>query len=88
VEIYYAHQLALSLLMAFQWEVVRRTDLTTEGLTPAVRRALPFRRWGLSIACLAALVAAVFHTEWAQGVFAFGVVGGRILSRRWKPAEV
>jgi hypothetical protein len=74
------------LLLAVQWEVVRRTDLTTEAMTPAERVAMPLRLWTIPVACIVALVTASVQPEWAQGAFAFTALGGRIISRRRESA--
>jgi uncharacterized membrane protein len=85
LEIYYAHQLALSILMAVQWEVVRHKDLTTDSITARDRTTLPIRLWSMAAACLGALVFAVIRPEWAQGVFLAGVVAGRLIAK-WQSA--
>jgi uncharacterized membrane protein len=86
LEIYYAHQLVLGLLLAVQWEVVRRNDLTTETLTAAERIAMPMRLWTIPIASVVALVTATAKPEWAQGAFAFTALGGRLISRHREAA--
>jgi uncharacterized membrane protein len=86
VQIYYGHQLVLGLLLAVQWEVVRRNDLTTEALTPAERIAMPFRLWTIPVACVVALVTAAAHPTWAQGAFAITAFTGRLVSRRREAA--
>jgi uncharacterized membrane protein len=82
LQLYYGHQLVLGLLLAVQWEVVRRNDLTTETLTQSERIAMPLRLWTIPAACVVALIAAVAQPEWAQAAFAFTALGGRIISRR------
>lgn len=80
--IYYAHQFVLGSLLAIQWEIVRRRDLTTEALTSAERAAMTLRLWMVPVACATALIAAILQPEWAQATFAFTAVGGRIITRR------
>jgi TMEM175 potassium channel family protein len=86
LQIYYGHQLVLGLLLAVQWEVVRRNDLTTEALTPADRIAMPFRLWTIPVACVVALITTAVQPEWAQSAFAFTAFGGRMVSRRREAA--
>lgn len=86
LQIYYGHQLVLGLLLAVQWEVVRRNELTTEALTAADRIAMPFRLWTIPAACVVALIAAVVRPEWAQGAFAVTALTGRMISRHREAA--
>jgi len=82
IQVYYAHQLVLGLILAIQWEVVRRSDLTTEAMTPVERIAMPLRLWAIPAAATVALIATAFQPERSHPAFAFTAFGGRVISRR------
>lgn len=82
LEIYYGHQLVLGLLLLVHWELVRRTGLVVESMTPAETAALSLRLLSVPVACLPALIAAVWRPEWAQLAFVFTILLGRLIGRR------
>jgi len=88
LEIYYGHQLVLGLLLLIHWEVVRQSGLIVDNITAADTAAISMRLLSVPAACVPALVAAVFRPEWAQLVFAFVIILGRLISRRRERAAV
>jgi uncharacterized membrane protein len=86
LQIYYGNQLVVSLLLATQWEVVRRGGLIGEAITPAERVRIPLRLRGIAAACAVALLAAFVQPGWAMNVFAVAAVALRLIGRRFERA--
>jgi hypothetical protein len=72
----------LGLLLAVQWQVARTRDLFNDGLTPEVRRLMPFRLWAIPAACVVALTAAFAYPEYSQSAFVATLLAGRVASRK------
>jgi uncharacterized membrane protein len=81
LQIYYLHQFALGLLLAIQWEYVRRRDLTTENLTAFERVRLPLRLWTIPAACVAAFAISFAEPKSAQYAFILTALAGRAVIR-------
>ena len=82
LQIYYINQLVVGVLLALQWEIVRRGGLLVDAITPGERVRIPFRLWSIPVACVLALIAAFVRPEWAMNTFAIGVLAGRLIGRR------
>jgi uncharacterized membrane protein len=81
VQIYFAHQFALSLMLAIQWEYVRRGNLLTDTITTAERIRMTLRLWTIPAACVAALATALIEAESAQYAFVLTALAGRAVTR-------
>jgi uncharacterized membrane protein len=82
LQIYYANQLVVALLLAVQWEIVRRQGLLVDAITPAERVSLPLRLWSIPAACVLALIATFIRPDWAMSVFAISAMTGRLIGRK------
>jgi uncharacterized membrane protein len=80
-QVYYGHQLMLSILLTVQWEYVRRKGLLTETATAHERLRMLTRLWIFPLACAAALVASAWGVSAAQWTFVAALLIGRAIFR-------